>query len=211
MKVAIYCRVSTDYQELDRQVNELTSMAERMDYKVYGIYKEIISGAKTRRLERDKVLELIKKKRIDAVLVTELSRWGRNAQDLIETVELMKSRNVSLLTTSGYEFNLTTATGNLLFQLMAVFAEFERGLISERVKSGMAEAARKGKQIHRPKGGRNKKTSNRKRQIIEMYEKGETILYISERLNISRPTIYDVLKKEGIFKDKKASDLSAIN
>lgn len=203
MKVAIYCRVSTDYQELDRQVNELTSMAERMGYEVVGTYKEIISGAKTKRVERDKILKLIKQKLIDAVLVTELSRWGRDTKDLIETVELMKSRNVSLLTTSGHEFNLTTPTGNLLFQLMAILSEFERKLIGERVKSGMAEAERKGKVIHRPKGGRNRKTSARQAKIIEMYKNGESILYISERLNISRPTIYNVLKREGIFTEKR--------
>lgn len=202
MRVVIYCRVSTEHQELDRQVNELTLFAERMGYELLGTYKEVVSGSENKRVERDKVLKLIKKKELDAVLITELSRWGRSTKDLVETVELMKSRNVSLITTSGHEFNITTPTGNLLFQLMAVLAEFERKLIGERVKSGMAEKKRKGGAISRPVGGRNKRINKNIKDICQLYKDGVPILRISERLNISRPTIINVLKKEGIYRNR---------
>ena len=85
-RAAIYARVSTSDQSCDRQVAELTAFAERGGYDVMGTFKETASGAAANRAARNRLIDLAQSRRIDAILVTELSRWGRSTQDLLETM-----------------------------------------------------------------------------------------------------------------------------
>jgi DNA invertase Pin-like site-specific DNA recombinase len=96
-RAVIYCRVSTDDQSCDRQEQDLKAYAQKAGYQVMGIYKEAASGAKDDRSERKKVLALVQARKIDVVLVTELTRWGRSTPDLLSTLELLQTRNVSLI------------------------------------------------------------------------------------------------------------------
>jgi putative DNA-invertase from lambdoid prophage Rac len=80
---ALYCRVSTTDQSCERQERDLTAFAQRAGYEVVGLYKETGSGARADRVERRKVIALAQRREIDAVLVTELSRWGRSTLDLL--------------------------------------------------------------------------------------------------------------------------------
>ena len=86
-RAALYCRVSTADQSCERQERDLTAFAQRAGYEVLGIYKETGSGARMDRVERRKVIALAQRREIDAVLVTELSRWGRSTVDLLHTLE----------------------------------------------------------------------------------------------------------------------------
>ena len=88
-QVAIYCRVSTDDQCCDRQERDLRAFAKRAGHKIVSVFKESASGAKAERAERKKVMALAQARKIDAVLVTELSRWGRSTQDLVQTLDDM--------------------------------------------------------------------------------------------------------------------------
>jgi putative DNA-invertase from lambdoid prophage Rac len=83
---AIYCRVSTADQSCERQERDLTAFAARAGYEVIGIFKETDSGVRLDRTERRKVLALVQRRDIDAVLVTELSRWGRSTVDLLASL-----------------------------------------------------------------------------------------------------------------------------
>ena len=85
--VAIYARVSTVDQTCDRQVADLNVLATHCGYKVVGVFEEIASGASCKRKVRQQVIDLAQARRIDAILVTELSRWGRSTPDLLETLE----------------------------------------------------------------------------------------------------------------------------
>src|SRR6516164_8437343 len=85
-QVAIYCRVSTDDQSCERQERELRAFAKRAGHKIVGVFKETASGARNDRVERNKVMALARNHEIDAILVTELSRWGRSTQDLVSTL-----------------------------------------------------------------------------------------------------------------------------
>jgi len=100
--------VGTDDQDCTRQITELTEFAERAGYTVTGIYQEKASGARNDRPERAKVIDLAKKRKIDAVLVHELSRWTRSTVDNITTLQALASWNVSLITMNGVDFDLTT-------------------------------------------------------------------------------------------------------
>ena len=86
-RVAIYCRVSTDDQSCERQERDLRALAERAGHEVVGVYMEKASGACNDRQERKKVIAMAQARQIDAVLVTEISRWGRSTKDLLETLD----------------------------------------------------------------------------------------------------------------------------
>ena len=90
-RVALYCRVSTDDQSCGRQERDLVAFAERAHDDVVGIWKEVGSGIKTDRSERKKVMALAQDRRIDAVVVTELTRWGRSTIDLIQTLQQLQA------------------------------------------------------------------------------------------------------------------------
>ena len=153
-RVAIYCRVSTDDQDCERQERDLSAFAERADYNVVAVFKETASGARNDRAERKKVIAMAQARQIDAVLVTELSRWGRSTQDLLATLNDLHSWGVSVLAQNGLAFDLATSTGKLMCTIMAGIATFERDLIRERVKSGLAATKVKGKKLGRPVGTR---------------------------------------------------------
>jgi hypothetical protein len=108
-QVAIYCRVSTDDQSCERQERDLRAFARRAGHHIVGVYKETASGARNDRVERRKVMALAQARQIDAILVTELSRWGRSTQDLVHTLDDLHSWKVSVLAQTGLSFDLGTA------------------------------------------------------------------------------------------------------
>nr|WP_250376682.1 recombinase family protein [Escherichia coli] len=98
------------------------------------------SGTKLDRAERKKVLALAQSRQIDAILVTELSRWGRSTLDLLNTLRELENWKVSVIAMNGMAFDLSSPYGRMLATFLSGIAEFERDLISERVKSGLAVA-----------------------------------------------------------------------
>ena len=155
-RAAIYCRVSTDDQSCERQQADLEAFAGRAGYEVVNTFHEKASGADNARPERAKVLAMAKRREISAILVTELSRWGRSTQDLVATLDELHAQGVSVIAQTGLSFDLATPSGKLMRTIMAGLSEFERDLIKERVKSGMAVAkvkgTRSGKSIGRQVG-----------------------------------------------------------
>ena len=151
-RVALYCRVSTADQSCARQERDLTAFAARAGYDVVGIFKESGSGAKLDRAERKKVMALAQRREVDAVLVTELSRWGRSTLDLLHTLKELESRRVSVIAMNGLAFDLSTPHGRMMATIIAGIAEFERELIQERIRSGIAAAKARGKRLGRQPG-----------------------------------------------------------
>jgi DNA invertase Pin-like site-specific DNA recombinase len=143
----------------DRQKDELKRFAERAGYEVLDVFMETGSGVRVDRAERRKVMALAQAREIDAILVTELSRWGRSTIDLISTLQELESYHVSLIAITGMTFDLATPHGRMLATVLAGISEFERDLISERVKSGLAAARARGKVLGRQKGERPKSDS----------------------------------------------------
>jgi putative DNA-invertase from lambdoid prophage Rac len=154
LRVGIYCRVSTHDQICDRQESELKSYATRCNYDVVQIFKEVGSGAKNDRVERKRVMQIARSRSIDIILVSELTRWGRSTIDLIDSLHQLQSWGVSLIAQNGFQFDLSTPHGKMIASIMATLAEFERDLLKERVKSGIASARAKGKIFGRPTGGK---------------------------------------------------------
>lgn len=161
LRAVIYARVSTKDQDCQRQIEDLKKFADRAGYDVIAVLEEKASGAKNDRAERAKILKMAQARLVDVVLVTELSRWGRSTQDLISTFQDLHSRSVSLVAQSGMQMDLSTPAGKLMATMLSGIAEFERELLQERVRSGIANAKARGKKIGR-QAGDNYKSSKKK-------------------------------------------------
>ncbi|WP_202630537.1 recombinase family protein [Deinococcus alpinitundrae] len=108
------------------------------------VFKETASGSKDDRIERGKVLALVRARQIRVVLATELTRWGRFTTDLLSTFQELEACGVSVIAQTGLQFDLRAPQGKLFASLMAVLAEFERDLLRERIRSGVASAQQRG-------------------------------------------------------------------
>jgi DNA invertase Pin-like site-specific DNA recombinase len=155
MKIAVYARVSTlnRGQDVDMQ---LIDMRKQIESKGWNLFKEYVdrgvSGSKSSRPQLDKLMRDAADKKFDAVLVWKLDRFGRSVRHLVNAIAELESFGVAFISLKD-SIDLTTAQGRLMFQIIAAMAEFERELIRERVKAGMANARTKGKQIGRPSLG----------------------------------------------------------
>ena len=168
--------------------------AKKADFKVVGVWKETASGTKQNRVERQKVMELAQARKIDAILVTEMTRWGRSTLDLIQTLQELQSWDVSLIAQTGLQFDLTTPQGRLIAQMMAALAEFERDLVSERVRSGLAAAKARGKVLGR-QPGQYTKSDRLAPQVIQMVEDKVSYRTIAHDLKLSKTTVTEIVKR----------------
>ncbi|QHG21019.1 recombinase family protein [Nostoc sp. ATCC 53789] len=193
-RIAIYCRVSTTDQSCERQERDLLEYAAVCGFEVVGVWKETASGIKHNRSERQKVMALAQSHSIDAILVTEMTRWGRSTIDLIETLQLLHSWHVSLIAQTGLQFDLNTPQGRLIAHLMASLAEFERDLVRERVRSGVAAAKARGQKFGRQPGQRLK-ADKLGPKVLQMVQQGYSYRKIAEKLNLSKTTVNDIVKR----------------
>jgi putative DNA-invertase from lambdoid prophage Rac len=194
-RVAIYCRVSTADQSCERQERDLIAYAARGGDEVVGVFRETASGARADRAERRKVLALAQRRAIDAVLVTELSRWGRSTLDLLHTLQELEARRVSVIAMSGLAFDLSTPHGRMLATVIAGIAEFERELVRERVRSGMAAAKARGKKLGRQPGYRPK-SDRLAPKVLALVALGRSYRLIGRELGLSKNTVADIVRRK---------------
>ena len=193
-RAALYCRVSTADQSCARQERDLAAFAARAGYEVVGVFKEIGSGAKLDRIERRNVMALAQRREIDAVLVTELSRWGRSTLDLLHTLKQLETWRVSVIAMNGLAFDLATPHGRMLATIIAGIAEFERELIQERVRSGLAAAKERGKRLGRQPGQRPK-SDRLAPKVLALVGKGRSYRLIGRELGLSKNTVAEIVKR----------------
>lgn len=193
-RAVIYARVSTSDQSCARQVDELTAFAARAGYDVVEIFKETASGTSAKRVARKRVHDLAQARQIDAILVSELSRWGRSTQDLLESLNRLAGWNVSVVAMNGMTFELNTPHGRMMATMLAGIAQFERDLLSERVKSGLAAARARGKKLGRQAGQRPKSDKLAPR-VVEAVSEGRSYRWIARDLGISKNTVTEIMKR----------------
>ena len=181
MKVVIFARVSTAIQEYDRQINELSALALSNGWSVEGVFAEKISGAKknVERVELMKMVEFVEANNIDKVLVTELSRLGRNTLQVLEVIELLNGKGISLYI-QNYGIETLTKDGEInpmsqfLITILSEVSRLERKTIRERVSSGYTNYRNQGGKVGRKEGYR--KTDEQMRQQytkeIQLLKKG---------------------------------------
>lgn len=207
-RVAIYCRVSTSEQDNDRQERDLKEYSERAGYEVVAVFRETLSGIRKAKgkqpVERKRAMALAQAREVDAILVTELTRWGRSTQDLMDTLGQLASWDVSLIAQTGLTFDLSTPQGKLIANLMSSLAEFEHDLLRERVRSGIAAAKARGQEFGRKRGYR---PSDRHAPEVVRLSESEKLSQrqIAEKLGISKTTVNEILKRYRAETTEKAA------
>jgi DNA invertase Pin-like site-specific DNA recombinase len=159
MKIAIYCRVSTEGQTTENQRLPLVDYAERQGWK-YEVFEETETTRKTRPIKQA-LMKRLRKMEFDALLVLKLDRWARSLRELTLDIEELHNKNITFISLND-GIDLSTATGKLQFQILGAFAEFERNLISQRTLEGLDRARRQGIRLGRPPGSKDKKKRKRR-------------------------------------------------
>jgi len=176
-----YARVSTEGQNLERQIDALEK------YGVDYIYNEKITGTKRERPELMKLLERITEG--DTIVIESLSRLGRSTKDLIEITEFIQSKGVNLVSLKE-AIDTNTSTGKLLFTLMSAIAQFERDVIADRTKEGLKAARARGRM-----GGRPRIADANVKKAIRLYNTKEySLKEIEEMTGVKRSTMYRRIK-----------------
>ncbi len=151
MRVALYARVSTlNGQHPEMQLAELREYASRRGWEIAGEYlDEGVSGAKESRPELNRLMDDSHRRQFDIVLVWKIDRFGRSLKHLVNALADLDAYGVTFASLKD-SLDLSTPSGRLMFQIIGAMAEFERALIQERVKAGLHNARRTGKQLGRP-------------------------------------------------------------
>jgi len=186
-RAGLYARVSTnDQQTIPLQIRSLREYAARRGWTIAIQVKEVGSGASERQL-REKLLEAARRRQIDVVLVWRLDRWGRSVADLLATLQELDHLGVGFVSLTE-ALDLTTPAGRAMAALLAVFAEFEREILRERVRAGLAHARQNGKRLGRPETAARQATDIRKLHLA-----GITKSEIARRLRIGRTSVRRIL------------------
>ena len=190
MKTALYARVSTkDQQTLPMQMKAMREYAKKRKWKIVKEIKEVGSGANNKQPQRDKLIKLAKQRKIDAVVVWKFDRWGRSMADFVLTVNDLKNAGVVFVSITE-ALDLSTPIGEMTAGIFALLAQYERKLLSERVRAGMAHAKSKGKHVGRP-------PTDKKRieEVKRLYKKEKLSRYaISKKLKMGWETVDKILK-----------------
>ena len=149
-RVGLYARVSTfDQHTLPLQICALREYAARRGWTTAMQIREVGSGAVERKA-RQQLIEAARRREIDVVLVWRLDRWGRSVTDLLATLQELEHLGVGFVSLTE-ALDLTTPAGRAMAGLVAIFAEFEREILRERTRAGLAHARQNGRRLGRPK------------------------------------------------------------
>ena len=170
MKVAIYCRVSTQDQNLENQKIKLVEYAKRLGYD-YEVFEEKESTRKTRPVQYDLYNRLLKRE-YDALLIYKFDRWARSSQELITHIESLINKDVAIISYTE-NIDLSSSMGKAMLTILSAFAQLERDLIRERTIAGLERAKAWGKKLGRPKGSKDSKKRKQKRGSVKPIQKIE--------------------------------------
>lgn len=149
MKVAIYCRVSTDQQSTDMQKRELTEYCKAKGWTITTVYEDQRTGTNTNRPAFQRLMADARQKQFDAALVYKVDRMARSLKDLIVTLQELIELKVEFVSLKD-NIDMTTSAGRLMFNIIGAFSQFEVDIIRERTRSGLKNAQAKGVQLGRP-------------------------------------------------------------
>jgi len=199
-KVVLFCRVSStsDRQNYDRQISDLTQYAKSVNHYVVSIFAEKISGAKRNeeRTELMKMVEFVNSNHVDKIMVTELSRLGRDPLQILQTIEILNQNKISLFIQN---YNIETLTpekeinpmSQFLITILAEIARMERKSIENRLSSGYHNYRSKGGTVGRKMGYRKNEEDMQMQyaEEIKMLKKGYNYQHISQITSTNKNTL----------------------
>lgn len=190
MKVSIYSRVSTAGQSVDMQVNDLRQYASQRGFEIFKEYSDIgFSGSKDSRPALNELMSDARKKRFSIVLVWRFDRFARSTKHLVNSLSEFNHLGIDFI---SFQENIDTSSpiGKVLFSIIAAMAQFERDIIRERVKAGMASARNKGIRFGRP----SKLHEDVIYEISEMRAAGQSIRQIAKVVKLSPALVHKTLQ-----------------
>ncbi len=191
-RVALYLRVSTDSQTTDNQRRELEAVVGRMGWEIAGVFEDAgVSGAKggDKRPQFDALCKAATRRQFDMIMAWSVDRLGRSLQDLVAFMNDLQASGCDLYL-HQQALDTSTPSGRAMFQMCGVFAEFERGMIRERVKSGLERVKAQGKILGRPKAGADVEA-----RIRALKAEGKGILKIAKEVGCGVSVVQRVLKQ----------------
>jgi putative DNA-invertase from lambdoid prophage Rac len=187
MRVAVYARVSThDQQTLGMQVEAMSAYIKNRGWNVAKSVEDIGSGARERP-GRESLLMSARRREIDAILVWRLDRWGRSVADLMATLRELLDLGVGFVSLTE-ALDLTTPSGRAMAGMLAIFAEFEREILRERVRAGIAQARKEGRRHGRPRTA-----SLKAEEVLRLKAEQLSPPEIARRLGIGRTSVRRIL------------------
>ena len=193
-RAGLYARISTnDQQTLAMQNRAMRECAARRGWTIALQVRDVNSGA-VRREAREKVLEAARRREIDLVLVWRLDRWGRSVTDLLATLQELEPLGVGFVSLIE-ALDLTTLPGRAMAGLLAIFAEFEREILRDRTRAGLAHARANGKRLGRPATA-----AIHAAEIWKLHRAGISKSEIARRLQIGRTSVRRIMNPSGSFK-----------
>jgi DNA invertase Pin-like site-specific DNA recombinase len=187
---AVYVRISTDNQRTDSQQNELKRYCAQRGWSNLAYYIDRISGAKASRPELDRLVRDMRAGKVERVVVYKLDRLGRSLTHLALILDEMNKLNISLVASSqGIDTSQDNPVGRLQLGVLMAVAEFERGLIRERVNAGLAAAKSRGVRLGRPET-----INGRAAEVVQLKAKGLGLRAIARELKMSPSSVHKALQ-----------------
>jgi DNA invertase Pin-like site-specific DNA recombinase len=187
LRAGLYARVSTnDQQTLAMQNRAMREYAARRGWTIVLQVREVNSGA-AKREARERLLEAARRRKIDLVLVWRLDRWARSVTDLLATLQELEHLGVGFVSLTE-ALDLTTPAGRAMAAMLAVFAAFEREVLQERTRAGLAHARQNGKKLGRPATAAMHST-----EIRKLHRAGVSKSEIARQLKVGRTSVRRIL------------------
>jgi putative DNA-invertase from lambdoid prophage Rac len=182
-RVGLYARVSThDQQTLPLQLSAMREHAEHRGWAVVMTVEDVGSGVRERP-KREDLVRTARRRELDLILVWRLDRWGRSLVDLVTTLQELTALQIGFVSLSE-ALDLTTPSGRALAGMLAVFAEFERDILRDRVKAGIAQARKEGRSHGKPQT-----IARHAAEVKKLFQGGVSKREIAKRLGISRTSV----------------------
>ncbi len=193
-RIALYARVSTTDQHPEIQLNALRAYAEARSLEVAEVYVDVgVSGAKSKRPALDRLRADALRRRFDIVAVVKLDRLARSVHHLTTLGQEFEALGVDLVVLDQ-AIDTTTPSGKLLFHVLGSIAEFERDLIRERTRAGLAAARRRGKRLGRPRVISEEASA----RIRRLHRAGRSLRQIAEVLGVSKTAVANEVERLGL-------------
>lgn len=189
-RVALYARVSTanGQQDPEMQLRELREFCSRRGWQVAKEYVDRVSGSKDFRPALNQLMSDAARRKIDAVLVWKLDRFGRSLRHLVNALAELETLGLSFISLRD-NLDLSTPSGRLMFQIIGAMAEFERSLIQERVKAGLRNAKAKGRRLGRPRAVVDQA------EVLAMRNRGASWRAVAGKLGVGLGTAYRIAQR----------------
>jgi putative DNA-invertase from lambdoid prophage Rac len=191
MKAIIYTRVSTDKQNHDSQLQDLREYCTRRGWTEVEEISDVISGAKSSRKGLDRLMQAVRRGRVDVVVCFKLDRLGRSLSHLAQLIDEFNTHKVALVVPAqGIDTSEGNPAGKLQLHILCAVAEFEREIIRERVNAGLAAARKKGVRLGRPST-----LDAHRDDIARLRAQGLTCRAIAKELDIPVGSVFQVTRE----------------